>query len=189
MSFSCERPMRPPSTVNTLRRPAPKAAAFALMTSNVRYMVSRAGERLASYEHGGTARDDRAPMRRAVAHAGGGFVLNEHRGRALDDRIRGADARALATEGRRRQVADEDGGRTRWQDRATHVWNGRYGGCLHRADVQVADPGRGRHQRAPEVAGPKICSARSMNLPSVPAYSGRWLAARRRAATAASAGR
>src|SRR6185312_2885199 len=168
MSFSCERPMRPPSTVNTLRRPAPRAAAFALMTSNVRYMGGLAGDRLASYEHGGTARDDRAAMRRRVAHAGGRFVLNENGGRALHDRIRWADTRALRTERRRRQVANENGGRTRWHDGAADVWNGRYGGCLHRADVHIADTGCRRHQRAPEVAGPKICSARAMNLPSVP---------------------
>jgi len=39
MSFSGARPIRPPFTVNTLRRAAPRLAAFALMTSKIRYMV------------------------------------------------------------------------------------------------------------------------------------------------------
>src|SRR5580658_5170008 len=37
MSFSGARPMRPPSILNTLRRAAPRLAAFTLVTSKVRY--------------------------------------------------------------------------------------------------------------------------------------------------------
>src|SRR5262245_18973351 len=87
MSLSGARPMRPPSTVNTLRRWAPSAEALALMTSKVRYMeFARRGS--ASDVHGHAAEHDLTPVRSRVAHTRGRLAPDFYRRGSFGDGVR-----------------------------------------------------------------------------------------------------